>query len=110
LFGLSSCVAEQRTKEIGIRKVLGAMTANLWAIQSRGFVGLVVVSCAIAAPLAWYFLDNWLADYEYRIQLQWEIFALSALLAVVLALATATVSFQRVKAALANPVKALRSE
>jgi ABC-type antimicrobial peptide transport system permease subunit len=108
LFGLSAYVAEQRTKEIGIRKVLGATVGNLWAMQSKGFLGLVIVSCAIATPLAWYFLKNWLSDYEYRIEIGWEIFCWSALLALLVTLLT--VSFQSVKAALANPVKSLRSE
>ncbi len=108
LFGLSAYVAEQRTKEIGIRKVLGATVPNLWAMQSREFLVLVAVSCLLAALPTWYFLINWLADYEYRIELGWGVFALSGLLAVAVALLT--VSFQSVKAALANPVKSLRSE
>ncbi|MCB9338817.1 MAG: ABC transporter permease [Lewinellaceae bacterium] len=108
LFGLSAFVAEQKTKEIGIRKVLGATVANLWAMQSKGFVGLVILSCLIAVPIAWYYLDGWLADYEYRINLGWGVFAAAAILALVVTLFT--VSFQSIRAALANPVKSLRSE
>lgn len=108
LFGLSAFVAEQSTKEIGIRKVLGATVADLWAMQSKGFVVLVVLSLAIASPLAWYFLKNWLADYEYHINLGWQVFAFSGILAVAVTLLT--VSFQSIKAALANPMKSLRSE
>ncbi|MCB9338594.1 MAG: ABC transporter permease [Lewinellaceae bacterium] len=108
LFGLSAYVAEQRTKEIGVRKVLGATVADLWAMQSKGFVGLVILSCLIAAPIAWYYLDGWLADYDYRIELGWGVFAVAAVLALVVTLLT--VSFQSIKAALANPVKSLRSE
>lgn len=108
LFGLSAYVAEQRTKEIGIRKVLGASVANLWAMQSKNFVVLVLLSCLIAAPIAWHYLDGWLADYEYRIDLSWKVFAWAGVLS--LAVTLLTVSFQSVKAALANPVKSLRSE
>lgn len=108
LFGLSAFAAEQRTKEIGIRKVLGATVANLWAMQSKGFVSLVIVSLVIATPLAWYFMNKWLTDYEYRIELGWSVFVTAGILAVAVTLLT--VSFQSIKAALANPVKSLRSE
>lgn len=108
LFGLSAYVAERRTKEIGIRKVLGATTVNLWAMQSKSFLLLVLLSCLIAIPIAWYYLDTWLADYEYRIELSWGVFLVSAILA--LAVTLLTVSFQSIRAALANPVKSLRSE
>jgi ABC-type lipoprotein release transport system permease subunit len=108
LFGLAAYMAERRTKEIGIRKVLGATTTHLWAMLSKEFVVLVLVSCVIAAPLAAYFLNNWLAGYEYRTELSWWVFALAA--AGALAVTLLTVSFQSVKAALANPVKSLRSE
>lgn len=108
LFGLSAFVAEQRTREIGIRKVLGASVANLWAMQSRGFLVLVLISCLAAVPLTWYFLSSWLSGYEYRIELGWAVFAFSGMLATGVALLT--VSFQSIKAALANPVNSLRSE
>jgi ABC-type antimicrobial peptide transport system permease subunit len=108
LFGLASFVAEQRTKEIGIRKVLGASVANLWELLSREFVALVLLSCLIAIPVAWYLLHNWLQNYEYRTDISWWIFAIAiggALLITIL-----TVSFQAIKAAISNPVKSLRTE
>ncbi|MCF8243880.1 MAG: ABC transporter permease [Saprospiraceae bacterium] len=108
LFGLSAYMAERRTKEIGIRKVLGATTTNLWAMLSKEFVVLVLVSCFIAVPLAAYFLKDWLDKFEYRIGLNWWVFAIAGLAA--LAISLLTVSFQSIKAALANPVKSLRSE
>ncbi|MEM9919404.1 MAG: ABC transporter permease [Bacteroidota bacterium] len=108
LFGLSAYVAEQRTKEIGIRKVLGATVTNLWVMQSRGFIGLVLLSCFIAIPLAWYFLEGWLSDYEYRIELGWGIFIGAAFLALIVTLVT--VSYQSLKAAMASPIKSLRTE
>lgn len=108
LFGLASFVAEQRTKEIGVRKVLGASVFNLWKMLSREFVVLVILSCLVAIPLASYFLHQWLQQYEYRTQLSWWIFALTGLGALVITLLT--VSYQAIKAALMNPVKSLRAE
>ncbi|MFD1145215.1 ABC transporter permease [Larkinella insperata] len=108
LFGLAASLAEQRTKEIGIRKVLGASVVSLWSLLSREFVGLVVVACVLASPLAAYFLNDWLQQFDYRISLHWWVFALAGGLAVVIALLT--VSFQSIRAALLNPVTSLRSE
>ncbi|MGB3780949.1 MAG: FtsX-like permease family protein, partial [Tunicatimonas sp.] len=108
LFGLASFVAEQRTKEIGIRKVLGASVGNLWQLLSRDFVVLVVISCLLAIPLAYYFAHHWLQNYAYRTELHWWVFAGAGLGAVVITLLT--VSYQTVRAALMNPVKSLRSE
>ncbi len=108
LFGLSSFMAEQRIKEIGVRKVLGASVLNLWGLLSKDFVVLVLIAFGIATPLAYYFLSNWLQKYEYRTEISWWIFVVSG--AGALAITLLTVSFQSVKAALMNPVKSLRSE
>jgi putative ABC transport system permease protein len=108
LFGLAAYTAERRIKEIGIRKVLGASIHNLTGLLSKDFLKLVVISCALAFPLAWYFMHGWLQDYQYRISISWWMFALPALLAICIALIT--VSAQAVKAALANPIKSLRTE
>lgn len=108
LFGLASFVAEQRTKEIGIRKVLGASVANLWKMLSKDFVVLVIISCAISIPLSISFMSGWLEQYEYRTTITWHVFAAAGLGALILTLLT--VSFQAVKAAVGNPVNSLRSE
>jgi putative ABC transport system permease protein len=108
IFGLASFTAEQRTKEIGIRKVLGASVINLWQMLSKDFVVLVIISCFIAIPISWYFLSQWLLKYEYRTEIGWWIFAASALGALLITLLT--VSYQSIKAAIANPVNSLKSE
>jgi putative ABC transport system permease protein len=108
LFGLATYSAEQRVKEIGVRKVLGASTAGLVGLLSKDFLKLVLVSLVIASPLAYFFMEKWLQDFAYRIDIQWTVFALAGILAIVVA--TFTVAIQSVKAALANPVKSLRSE
>jgi len=108
LFGLASFVAEQRTKEIGVRKVLGASVFTLWRLLSREFVFLVMLAMAISGPIAWYVMKGWLANYAYHAQLSWWIFAVAGAGALLITLLT--VSFQAVRAAMANPVKSLRSE
>ncbi|HEX9957800.1 MAG TPA: FtsX-like permease family protein, partial [Fibrella sp.] len=108
LFGLASFMAEQRTKEIGVRKVLGASVLNLWGLLSKDFVVLVIIAFVIAAPLAGYALHNWLQHYEYHTDISWWVFAVSGAGALLVTLLT--VSFQSIKAALMNPVKSLRSE
>ena len=108
LFGLSAFAAEQRQKEVGIRKVLGATTVGIVGLLSKDFLKLVIVSLVIAAPISWYFMDKWLADFANRISIEWYVFAIAGLAAILIA--GLTVSFQSIRAALANPVESLRSE
>jgi putative ABC transport system permease protein len=108
LFGLASFMTEQRTKEIGVRKVLGASVYNIWHLLSKEFVVLVIISCLVATPVAWYFLDSWLAQYEYRSAITWWVFAMAAIGS--LGITLLTVGFHVIKAAIANPVNSLRTE
>jgi putative ABC transport system permease protein len=108
LLGLAAFTAEQRTKEIGIRKVLGANVTSVVTLLSKDFVKLVLVSMVLATPLSWYVMDKWLKDFIYHIDITWEIFAIAGALA--LGIALFTVSFQSIKAALLNPVKSLQTE
>jgi putative ABC transport system permease protein len=108
LFGLTSFIAEQRSKEIGLRKVLGASVFNVWNLLSKDFISLVIISLLVAVPLSYYFMHNWLQNYYYRTEIAWWIFVVAGLGALVITLLT--VSFQAIKAAVANPVKSLRSE
>jgi len=108
LFGLAAFTAETRTKEIGVRKVLGASVASIVTLLSKDFLKLVLIAIVIASPIAWYAMNEWLSDFAYKINISWWVFALAGGLAVGIALLT--VSFQSVKAALTNPVESLRSE
>jgi ABC-type antimicrobial peptide transport system permease subunit len=108
IFGLATFVAEQRLREVSIRKILGASVYSIWQLLSKDFCLLVLFSFALAAPLAWYFMNNWLQDYEYRTTQPWWIFAIA--FGVALLLTIVTVSTQAIKAAIGNTVKALKSE
>lgn len=108
VFGMASFAVEQRTKEIGVRKVIGATVFNIWQLLSKDFVRLVIIAFLIAVPLSYYFMHNWLQNYTYRTTLSWWIFAATGIGALLITLIT--VSFQSIKAAIANPVKSLRTE
>lgn len=108
LFGLVTYAAEQRTKEIGIRKVLGASVASIVAMLSNDFLKLIAIAAIIAFPVAWWAMNKWLQDFAYRIEINWWVFVLAGTLALIIALAT--ISYQSIKAALSNPVKSLKSE
>ncbi|WP_257666707.1 ABC transporter permease [Parapedobacter tibetensis] len=108
LFGLAAFTAQQKTKEIGIRKVLGASVSGIVKLLSKDFVTLVLIAVVVASPIAWWIMNNWLTDFAYRIEIQWWMFATAGLAAVVIALAT--VSWQAIRAAVANPVESLRDE
>ncbi len=108
LFGLAAYAAEQRTKEIGIRKVLGATVSNITAMLSKDFLKLVIIAAVIAFPVAWWFMHSWLQDFAYRTHISWWVFIIAGIVAALIAVVT--VSFQTIKAAITNPVKSLRTE
>lgn len=108
LFGLVTFSAEQRTKEIGIRKVLGASAGNIMSLLSKEFLKLVLIAIVIASPIAWWVMNKWLQDFAYKISIGWTVFVITGVIALCIALLT--ISFQAIKAAIANPVKSLRTE
>jgi ABC-type antimicrobial peptide transport system permease subunit len=108
LFALAAYSAENRTKEIGVRKVLGASVLNITSLMSKDFLKLVIISFAVASPIAWFAMQKWLDGYTYRINMEWWIFAAAGLLSIFIALAT--IIFHVLRAAIANPVKSLRTE
>jgi putative ABC transport system permease protein len=108
LFGLATFSAEQRTKEIGIRKVLGASVTGVVALLSKDFLKLVGIAVVIASPLAWYIMNRWLQDFAYKTNIGFSVFAITTLAAMLIAVIT--ISFQAIRAALSNPVKSLRTE
>jgi ABC-type antimicrobial peptide transport system permease subunit len=105
---LASFVAEQRVKEIGIRKILGASAYKLWSLLSKDFIVLVIISFFIAAPIAYYFMHEWLQQYNYRTEISWWIFIAAGIGSLLITILV--VSFQAIRAAIANPVKSLRTE
>jgi putative ABC transport system permease protein len=108
LFGLAAFTAEQRIKEIGIRKILGASVQGITRLLAGDFLKLVIIGILIASPVAWWLMDHWLTGFTYRITISWRVFAIAGFASISIALIT--VSFQTIKAAIANPVKSLRTE
>jgi putative ABC transport system permease protein len=108
LFGLAMYTAERRTKEIGIRKILGASVFGITAMLSRDFIKLIIIAALIASPIAWLLMNQWLQDFVYRVKVSWWIFFTA--LGTALIIAMITISFQSIRAAIANPVKSLRTE
>ena len=108
LFGLVTFTAEQRTKEIGVRKVLGATITGIVSLLSKDFLKLVFIAFIIASPVAWFIMNKWLQDFAYRINISWWMFAVAGFIVIIIALLT--VSSQAIKAAIANPVESLRTE
>ncbi|WP_345233833.1 ABC transporter permease [Olivibacter ginsenosidimutans] len=108
LFGLATYTAERRSKEIGVRKVLGATVSSIVQLLSKDFIKLIGIAFIISCPIAYYMMNSWLEDFNYRIQIGWQVFVLTGALATLITLCT--VSFQSIKAALANPVDRLRNE
>jgi putative ABC transport system permease protein len=108
LLGLAAFTAQQRIKEIGIRKVLGASVTSVVGLLSKDFLKLVLIALVVAIPIAWYAMNKWLQDFSYRIDISWWVFAIAGVIAVLIALMT--VSFQAIRSAMANPVKNLRTE
>jgi putative ABC transport system permease protein len=108
LLGLMTFIVAQRTKEIGIRKILGASVLGITAMLSKDFLKLVILAIVIASPVSWYFMNHWLQDFAYRIHIGWYVFIITGIAALLIAFIT--ISFQSIKAAIANPVKSLRSE
>jgi putative ABC transport system permease protein len=108
LFGLAAYTAQVRTKEIGVRKVLGASVPGIIQLLAADFIKLVFIAIIIATPVAWYMMNKWLQDFAYKTSLGWTVFVFAGLAAIVIALAT--ISFQAIKAAIANPIKSLRTE
>jgi putative ABC transport system permease protein len=108
LFGLAMFIAEQRTKEIGIRKVLGASISGIFKMLSKDFLQLIIIASLIAFPVAWWAMQKWLQGYAYKTNISWWLFVASGLLTLIIALIA--ISFQSIRAAIANPVKSLRTE
>jgi putative ABC transport system permease protein len=108
LFGLATYTAQEKVKEIGIRKVLGASVINITGMLSKDFLILVALSIIIATPVAWYAMNKWLQEFAYRVTIQWWVFALAGVMALLIAIGT--ISFKSIKAAMANPVKSLRND
>jgi len=108
LYGLSAFMAEQRTKEIGVRKVLGASVINLVYLLSKGITRLILIAILIAVPLSWYAVQNWLSGFAYHIHVSWLVFFIASLTA--LSIAWMTVSYESIKAAVMNPIRSLRTE